>query len=237
MKRLLPILLLLCACHRDPGRSGGSLPGVSTQQSPSGHGKLIMLIGGQSNTDAVYVNGIDNYYTAIRNHVVLDTSRIQTIHCAHGGSSASDWIPGKPLYDECLAEIKNFQNKNPDSRLWSITWVQGENEAQNCTDWIGNFSTMISDLRTQTKSPDVAIVWERINSAFDPPIPPDHAGAPCLAQVRQEQESLIPNGKYIDTDGIPLGPDNVHYRGTPESAGELGRRFGETLGTLLADSL
>lgn len=190
--------------------------------------KLIVLFGGQSNTDAVYINGSANFYAALAKQRPVPISRIHSVHCAQGGTNASDWVPGMPLFESCVQQILSIQQAHPGAVLWGMAWVQGENEAETCADWKNNFESMISSLKSRTNSPDMAVVWERINNAFD-------THATCLAKVRSEQEiaNVGPRGRFVDTDGIPLSADNVHYYGAPESAEELGRRYGETLGPLL----
>lgn len=209
MKRYIIVIFLFIGCHRDPGRSGGSLPGMEPPQS-----KIIVFMG-QSNVPAL-LNGVDELLEEVGKYQSLNN--IHAIYCSQGGTDTSQWIPGTPLYISCLEQIKAI----PNAKVWALLFMQGENNAQNCTPWHVHFDNIVAGLKSDTESPDMATVWERLNSAFDPT-------AICLSQVRLEQEMPMIRGHYVDLDGIPMAPGAVHYGNEPE----IGRRFGKTLGPLL----
>lgn len=214
---LLICCLLLAACDRkedpkDPTRSPlSTLP--AEPEKPEAD-KKIMVYMGQSNMPAL-LNGQDLLLDEIKKY--KSTDNVQAIYCSQGGTSASQWVKGTPLYNDCLEKIKSHKGQ-----VWALLYMQGENEAQNCTPWKVHFESIVRDLKADTDSPNMASAWERINIAFDP-------SATCLAQVRNEQETANVYGHYVDMDGIPMNADGVHYATHPE----IGQRFGKTIAPYL----
>lgn len=198
---------------------GDTIVGITSSQDNRTRAIIFM---GQSNTQAVSVNGSNNFYREIEQY--KSTKGTVAIYCAQGGTNISQWQKGQPLYEDCIQKMKAI----PNSVAWGMAYLQGENECASGAPWRGPFEQLIKDFRADTNSPNMAVAWMRIdNLAF--------GAGPFLNQVRFDQETanVGPLGHWVDADNLPLGPDGLHFKGSADSAEELGTRFGMTLGPLL----
>lgn len=164
--------------------------------------------------------------------------RFLLIKYAIGGASLLDWSPN---YDQQKAEITGhpeFGNmykrlimltdsltKGHQVKIRALLWMQGERDAripEAGVDYYNNFELLINSIRKDLKSPDLPVIFGKVNP------PPDRY--PALdtvvgAQMRISQE--LPNTYLIDTDDLEKWEDDLHYSSNGQI--DLGVKFGEML--------
>ncbi len=164
--------------------------------------------------------------------------RFLLIKYAIGGASLLDWSPN---YDQQKAKITGhpeFGNmykrlimltdsltKGHQVKIRALLWMQGERDAripEAGVDYYNNFELLINSIRKDLKSPDLPVIFGKVNP------PPDRY--PALdtvvgAQMRISQE--LPNTYLIDTDDLEKWEDDLHYSSNGQI--DLGVKFGEML--------
>jgi hypothetical protein len=164
--------------------------------------------------------------------------RFLLIKYAIGGASLLDWSPN---YDQQKAEITGhpeFGNmykklimltdsltKGHQVKVRALLWMQGERDAripEAGVNYYNNFELLINSIRKDLKSPDLPVIFGKVNP------PPDRY--PALdtvvgAQMRISQE--LPNTYLIDTDDLEKWEDDLHYSSNGQI--DLGVKFGEKL--------
>lgn len=164
--------------------------------------------------------------------------RFLLIKYAIGGASLLDWSPN---YDQQKAKITGhpeFGNmykrlimltdsltKGHQVKVRALLWMQGERDAripEAGVNYYNNFELLINSIRKDLKSPDLPVIFGKVNP------PPDRY--PALdtvvgAQMRISQE--LPNTYLIDTDDLEKWEDDLHYSSNGQI--DLGVKFGEML--------
>ncbi len=161
---------------------------------------------------------------------------------AVSGSSLLDWSPkytsrnaeitGHPefgnLYDSLLTKIYSV-TKDLKVKKVGLVWMQGERDAripEAGVNYFQNFKLFINAIRRDLDSPDLPVVYGRIN----PPV----SMYPAVDTVVSAQEKIsleIPNIFLLNTGALEKWGDSIHY----SSAGqlELGLEFGKRIAELL----
>lgn len=164
--------------------------------------------------------------------------RFLLIKYAIGGASLLDWSPN---YDAQKAEITGhpeFGNmykrlitltdsltKGHNVKFRALLWMQGERDAripEAGMHYHNNFELLINSIRKDLKSPDLPVIFGKVNP------PPDRYPAldtVVRAQMRITQE--LPNTYLIDTDDLEKWDDDLHYSSNGQI--NLGIKFGEKL--------
>lgn len=123
----------------------------------------------------------------------------------NGTGLAKDWMP--TLLSQAIGTAQAAAAARP-VHFAGAFWMQGETDsetAQAASAYAANLRTLVSRLRADLNAPDLSFTVCRIN-------PP--ASSPWLFRdtVRAAQESPgITNYKMVDCDGLPLGPDRLHF--------------------------
>lgn len=145
------------------------------------------------------------------------------LQCAQGNTAIEQWAPSTDPatpYGACYRQIQA-------ARQWGVfkglLWDQGETDATadvraRPAEWAARFAAIAQQMRLDTQTPALPIVWAVIGpNAFDP------ASVPNWGTVQTQQRAVsLPLGTYTETTGLPL-VDQVHY--TRDGYQELGRRF------------
>jgi len=74
--------------------------------------------------------------------------QVGLIMCANGGSSIREWLPDRPLYTQCLDQIRAVG-----SRIDGVLFLQGESEALNpeqARQWLPDFAQVVAAFRRDT---------------------------------------------------------------------------------------
>jgi hypothetical protein len=112
------------------------------------------------------------------------------------------------------------QSYGQPTQVAAFFWMQGESDAEyesTADAYEANLISLIAAVRASFNNPNLPFIYGRIG---------DQSGLPYLSTVRAAQDAvaqLIPNVYEVDTDGLPLRPDNLHY--TSDGEIELGNLF------------
>jgi hypothetical protein len=166
------------------------------------------------------------------------------IKYATGGASLLDWAKdydsltasttGNPknfgkMYDSLLKKTNEILKGKKHKKL-ALIWMQGERDAripEAGDQYYDNYLKFIANLRQDTDSPNLPILFGKVNPPSD--------RYPALEVVQNSQEQIVRNVEntyLVDTDGLPKLKDDLHY--DTEGQLELGRRFGQLLLPLIA---
>lgn len=172
-------------------------------------------------------------YTMARTMFEGGVNDLAVIKMAYGGTNlAKDWMKGntegEQLYPIFLEQMGNaldsLDSWDIDYEFIGMAWLQGESDgiyAEMANNYESNLQQFISDVRSDLATPHLKVVLAEIANG---------GWAPYLEQVRTAQAAVAasdPLVKLIDTDDLPIGPDNVHWE-TPEVMA-MGTRMGEGL--------
>lgn len=156
-------------------------------------------------------------------HLIANTfpnDNVIIIKSAASGSSITEWLPNKPLYNALIRQVK-FVVDPAKTDIQGIVWMQGETDAKNAKlakDYQSNLKSLIDQLRNDLNAENTMFLIGRITQP--------NANFPLEETVRNAQNEVDknnPNTIIVPTDGIGKLYDNVHYNS--EGLIELGRRF------------
>ena len=131
-------------------------------------------------------------------------------------------------YQQMLGDVAAAQQSYGQStQVAAFFWMQGESgaEYQSTADaYESNLISLIAAVRASFNNPNLPFIYGRIG---------DQSGFPYASTVRVAQDAvaqMIPNVYEVNTDGLPLRYDNLHY--TSEGIIELGNLFASGLQNL-----
>ena len=149
-----------------------------------------------------------------------------------GTNLALDWKPDPAAYGWCYkqlllraqAALQKLQLAHPDRRVFvaGFFWMQGETDAQDeamAAAYAANLARLIAQVRLDFHAPALPVFIGRIRDG-------QFAYAGTVRQAQAQVAAAVPNARLIDTDGLPLAADHIHYT----SAGNvtLGQDFGQS---------
>lgn len=135
----------------------------------------------------------------------------------NGTSLATDWLPN--LLSQAISHAQAAAASQP-VRFAGAFWMQGESDASSADQadaYAANLRTLVARLRTELNAPKMTFTVCRIN-------PPTNAPWLFRDTVRTAQEDPgIDNYQMMDCDGLPLGPDKLHF--TTQGIVQMGELF------------
>lgn len=145
--------------------------------------------------------------------------QIALIPSAVGGTRLDQWRPGSDLYNEALRRTKLAQAQG--HTLRAILWHQGESDStmERVPNYLTNLNTLITQLRADLNSPDVALIVGQIGGFH-------HAKAPAGAQLNAELArvaEVIPHSACATAEGLTDKGDGTHF--DAKSLREFGQRY------------
>lgn len=154
---------------------------------------------------------------------------IGLIPCAAGGSPIAVWKKGatwsqtrsKP-YDETLRRVALARKRG---ELKAILWHQGESDSKEGP--AGLYAERLADLVTRLRrdldADDVPILLGGLSE----PLRMRNKNAVIVDQALRAYAKKHPNAAYVNSDGLKLGSDNVHF--SAEACREFGRGYAKAL--------
>ncbi|MGV6810276.1 MAG: sialate O-acetylesterase [bacterium] len=156
-------------------------------------------------------------------HLIANTfpnDNVIIIKSAASGSSITEWLPSKPLYDALIRQVK-FVVDPENTVIQGIVWMQGETDAKTAklaNDYQQNLKLFIDRLREDLNAENTMFLIGRItqpNANF--------SQEQTVRNAQNEVDKHNPNTIIVPTDGLGKLYDNVHFNS--EGLIELGRRF------------
>lgn len=177
---------------------------------------LTFLVGGQSNAVGLAEYGEPGFIRTL--HKQAPDLQINFIACAVGATLSDKWIPGKPLYENCINKAKGIH-------IDAVLWDQGESEAVCVYDpararqWTENFIRTVVGFRKDLHNPKLPVLFARLGK--------EAAYGPNWQLIYDAQSRLVMRGTYmVSLDGIPIDPaDPDHHHYEPANYNRLGERF------------
>jgi hypothetical protein len=153
-------------------------------------------------------------------------------HSVGGTNLAMQWSPDNPksLYNQLLAKVKRAQASRR-MEIVGFVWVQGGADAKKkeyADAYATNLGNLIRRARQDYRSPDMAVVCERIRKT-------NTQKKPYMTVVRKAHETCREaRYRWIDADDVERGSDNVHY--TTAGYVDLGYRCADGMLALLGEA-
>jgi hypothetical protein len=172
------------------------------------HGDVILLAG-QSNMVRFSQYGLQSFAQDYAKKYGAG-SAVEFVPCAVGGTYSAQWLPGQPLFDQCLADAHG-------KKVTMVLYYQGESDAALKTqDWGYCFGLTIAGFRRAFGN--VPVVFAQIAITTDP-------GFIQGWQSIQDQQARvsIPGVKMIVTKDVAALFDSVHL--TPDTYPKIAQRF------------
>ncbi|MCF7808824.1 MAG: T9SS type A sorting domain-containing protein [Candidatus Marinimicrobia bacterium] len=184
-----------------------------------------------------FIKGSEYYfgpeYMLARAMATSGINDLGVIKLAYGGTTlAQDWQKGNTSTEELYQLFLDQVGIATDSlQIWGIeyefigmAWMQGESDAaysDMATNYETNLRQFLQDVRSDLNTPNLKVVLGEIANTGHYPYSVDVRDAQAAVAISDPLVSLI------NTDDLPIGPDNVHW-GTQEII-TLGTRMGEQL--------
>ena len=148
---------------------------------------------------------------------------IGLIPCADGGTSLSEWMPGKILYDNAVNNAKLAQRT---SELTGILWHQGESDCapELSETYCQRLQTMMAQLRQDLGIPDLPILVGGLGDyltgceRF-----PEVANYRAMNLQLQKFAAEDIRCEFVDATGLEGKPDCLHF--TAAAQEEFGKRY------------
>lgn len=140
---------------------------------------------------------------------------------AKGGSNIDEWAKGSKFYKEALNRYRIAMRSGT---LKGILWHQGESN-KNDSDYLKKLQTLIIDLRTDLKLPELPFVAGQILQNVS-----DKGGTGINSQIAQLPKKLK-NTAYVSSKRLKDLGDKLHF--SNKSQKELGKRYAEAIQKLL----
>ncbi|CAL4888319.1 unnamed protein product [Urochloa decumbens] len=139
------------------------------------------------------------------------------VPCAQGATPIANWSRGTELYERMVTRARAaMAGSNGGGELAAMLWYQGEADAMSREDaehYRGRMVALVHDVRSDLGRPDLLVIQVGIATA-------QHHGK-FLGLVRDAQRAVtLPNVKYVDAMGLPIGSDHTHL--TTEAQVQLG---------------
>ncbi len=156
-------------------------------------------------------------------HAIAKTfpnDKIIIIKSAASGSAIDEWLPGSPLYEGLLRQVK-FVVDPAKTNIEAVVWMQGETDArsqESAEKYKEKLTSFITTLRHDLHAEQAVFLVGRISQK--------DINFPMEKQIRNAQDQVCqddPNSILVDTDGLGKIYDKVHYNAKGQV--ELGRRF------------
>jgi hypothetical protein len=139
------------------------------------------------------------------------------IMCANGGSSIRQWMPDRPLYAQCLEQIRATG-----IRIAGVLFLQGESEARTpdqAKTWLLNFAHVLAAFRHDTH--DAPFVLGQIGT-----LSPQFQGQRTVRNA-QAQAARLYHLLFVKTSDLPIdATTGVHF--TVPAYRVIGDRFATT---------
>ena len=145
--------------------------------------------------------------------------RIGIVKTAAGGTKLhTQWLPGKWMYQRFILNfskaVHDLEQSNTDYEIAGMLWMQGESDSETtemANAYEHNLTTLIEDVRNQTKQGNLPFVMGRISSSLLKKTPWvfDHAR---IVQTAQETVAAQDDQVFIvNTDELSTLKDNTHF--------------------------
>lgn len=143
---------------------------------------------------------------------------IGLIPCAMGGTSIEQWAPGGRLYNEAVRRAKVAQGHGT---LRAILWHQGESDcnAVRIPAYLANLNTLVTHLRTDLNSPDLALIAGQLGTFHQ-------AHAPLTNQFNEQLlkiSEVIAHSACVTSENLNDKGDQTHFDSA--SLREFGKRY------------
>lgn len=172
----------------------------------------IRPIGGKFGPEVTFAQTIDKPIAVVK-------------HAVGSTRLAVEWHPETgyllpELFTAVDEAIATWTLQGYEPRLKGFLWMQGEHDAKSswaAAQYADNFTRFIGRVRDHFDAPQLPFVFGRISV-------PTHPYRDMVRDAQQTVANAVPGVTMIDTDGVHLSDDLVHY----DSAGQiqLGRLFG-----------
>lgn len=154
---------------------------------------------------------------------------IDLVPCAHGGTSMTDWDPGRrdeggaSLYGAMLRRVREALASGGTTRLAGVLWYQGESDAsaEAAPLYTERMEHLVSAFREDLRAPELPFYLVQLGTFANP----DTTNEPSWGDVR-EQQRLLPE-RIEGTRMVPavdLELDDLIHIGT-QGHRRLGRRL------------
>ncbi|CAN6272387.1 unnamed protein product [Urochloa humidicola] len=156
------------------------------------------------------------------------TAAVGLVPCAQGGTPIANWSLGTELYERMVTRARAATaGYNGGGELAAMLWYQGEADAMSREDaehYRGRMEALVRDVRCDLGRPNLLVIQVGIATA-------QHHGK-FLSLVRDAQRAVtLPNVKYVDAMGLPVGSDRTHLttKGQIQLGNMLAKSYIETL--------
>jgi len=137
---------------------------------------------------------------------------------AKGGTSIEQWAKGTESYSEAIKRVRIAQTSGT---LKGILWHQGESNSSRSGSYLGKLETLVSNLRSDLKMPDLPFVAGQL-----------FYNAETKAKTKSINEEIaklpktLPFTACVKSDGLTT-MDNTHFGA--KSMKQLGNRYAEEM--------
>jgi len=141
---------------------------------------------------------------------------------AQGGSSITVWYqPGKSNYDATIIRAKEAQRFG---RIRAVIWHQGESDGSIVDAYMSRLSTMIQNLRTDLKEPDLFLVAGELAYWRS-----GGTGSTAFNAMIRTISSNIPKSDWVSAEGLTplIDATDPHFDGASQKI--LGNRYAEKI--------
>jgi hypothetical protein len=140
--------------------------------------------------------------------------QVGLVMCASGGSTIREWLPDRPLYTQCLDQIRAAG-----ARIDGVLFLQGESEAitpQTARSWLPDFARVLAAFRRDTGA--APLVLGQIGS-----LAPRFQGQQVVRDAQQRAARRY-HLLFVRTWDLPIDPDGGDHFTVPAYR-VIGNRF------------
>ena len=149
--------------------------------------------------------------------------KVGLIPCADGGTRASQWQPGEPLYDHAVMQYKLAERA---SKLTAIIWHQGESDSlTDIAVYREQLLNIFTSLRRDLGNPELPIIVGEISDKVDPKwhIGEDLSRVYRINNLLHELSHELPSFAVASAEGLTLKDDGIHFDSVSQR--EFGKRY------------
>jgi hypothetical protein len=139
--------------------------------------------------------------------------QVGLVMCASGGSRIREWLPGRPLYTQCLDQIRAAG-----TRIDGVLFLQGESEARTpelARSWLPDFARVLEAFRRDTGA--APLVLGQIGT-----LSPDFRGQRIVRDA-QANAARRYHLLFVRTSDLPVDGSGDHF--TVPAYRVIGNRF------------
>lgn len=144
--------------------------------------------------------------------VVFGTRDVGIVKAAFNGTSlAVDWLGAPDLLTKALTQAKQAQAAQP-IHYAGVFWMQGESDAE-VQEWANayasNLRTLVARVRSELGDPNLPFTVCRISVPARDTFGNLYPGRDIVRAAQADPG--IANYRMVDCDGLPHGPDALHF--------------------------